>query len=357
VVADTEQYTQARAGLPPHKVVGVTGTNGKSTTCALIHHILVTAGVPARLGGNIGAPILSEEPLPAGGVYVLELSSFQLELTFTLDCDVAVLTNITPDHLDRHGTMEAYVAAKMRLFEMQTHPHTAILTSEAWRSGVIDRLWWTSLHLSRQLAADNPEPGLLGAAVYDEGAIQDGELWASQADWPELQGPHNSQNAACAIVACRALRLDRETIARGLATYPGLPHRMERVREVNGVAFVNDSKATNPASAAPALAAFPRVHWIAGGQAKTNELDACLPFLPHVAAAYLIGEAAPLFARLLADKVAVVEAGTLDRAVALAAAAAQPGDTVLLSPACASYDQFTDFTARGAAFKRLVEAL
>jgi UDP-N-acetylmuramoylalanine--D-glutamate ligase len=352
VIGDIELFAQARTSLPRHKVVGVTGTNGKSTTAALIHHVLVTAAVPARLGGNIGAPILSEEPLPEGGVYVLELSSFQLELTYSLVCEVAVLLNITPDHLDRHGTMAAYAAAKARLFEMQIPADTAVIGQDD--------------PLSRDIA-DEVVARMIGVSavtVLDEGvSVVGGTLTiggvdsGGQTDWPALAGPHNAQNAAAAIAACLALGVDRAVIATALATYPGLPHRMERVREAGGVAYVNDSKATNPTSTAPALAAFAHIHWIAGGLAKTGDLDACLPHLSHVRAAYLIGDAAPLFARLLDGKVPVVVAETLDRAVALAAAAAVPGDTVLLSPACASYDQFTDYAARGTAFRTLVEAL
>ncbi len=352
VIGDIELFAQARHGLPPHKVVGVTGTNGKSTTAALIHHILVTAGVPARLGGNIGAPILSEEPLPAGGVYVLELSSFQLELTYSLVSEVAVLLNITPDHLDRHGTMAAYAAAKARLFEMQIPADTAIIGQDDTFSRDIGDVAVARVVPISAAAVPDEGVGVVGGRLYLAG-----EDVGAQADWPALAGPHNAQNAAAAVAAARVLGVDRAVVLAALATYPGLPHRMERVREAGGVAFVNDSKATNPASAAPALAAFARVHWIAGGQAKTDELDACLPYLAHVRAAYLIGEAAPLFARLLDGRVPVVAADTLDRAVAQAAAAAEPGDTVLLSPACASYDQFSDFTARGAAFRRLVEAL
>ncbi len=336
VIGDIELFAAARAGLPPHRVVGVTGTNGKSTTAALIHHVCAAAGVPARLGGNIGAPVLGEEPLPAGGVYVLELSSFQLELTHSLDTDVAVLLNITPDHLDRHGTMAAYVAAKERLFAMQRPGRYAVIAvDDGYTRAIADDL--------------GLEPGREGHVV----AVV-GDRVGGQRGWPNLQGPHNAQNAACAIAACRLLGFDDAEIADGLETYPGLPHRMERVAEVGGVAFVNDSKATNPTSTAPALAAFDHIHWIAGGLAKTDDLDACLPHLGHVRAAYLIGDAAPLFARLLDGRVAVETAGTLDRAVALAAAAAVPGDTVLLSPACASYDQFTDYAARGAAFRAAV---
>jgi len=339
VIGDIELFAQARPDLPTHTVVGITGTNGKSTCAALVHHVLVQAGVPARLGGNIGAPILGEEPLRAGGVYVLELSSFQIDLTLTLDCDVAVLLNITPDHLDRHGTMAAYAAAKARLFEMQRPgSHAVIAVDDGYTRALADEL--------------GLEPGR-----EEHVTAVTGTRAGDQSGWPALQGPHNAQNAAAAIATLRALGLDDAAIGSGFASYLGLPHRMERVREVGGVAYVNDSKATNPTSTAPALAAFTHVHWIAGGLAKTDELDACLPFLSHVGAAYVIGEAAALFARLLDGKVPVVMAGTLDRAVALAAAAAQPGDTVLLSPACASFDQFTDYAARGSAFRSFVEAL
>ena len=339
VIGDIELFAQARAALPRHKVVGITGTNGKSTTAALIHHVLVAARVPARLGGNIGAPILSEEPLAAGGVYVLELSSFQIDLTFTLDCDVAVLLNITPDHLDRHGTMAAYAAAKARLFAMQRPgSHAVIAVDDAYTSTIADEI--------------GLEPGREGHVTPVTGTRV-----GDQSGWPALPGPHNAQNAAAAIATLRALGLDDDAIGAGFASYPGLPHRMERVREIAGVAYVNDSKATNPTSTAPALAAFPHVHWIAGGQPKTDELDACLPFLGNVRAAYLIGEAAPVFAAILDGKVPVVLSATLDRAVAAAAAAAVAGDTVLLSPACASFDQFSDYAARGTAFRSLVEAL
>ena len=334
VIGDIELFAQARAGLPPHKTVGITGTNGKSTATALIHHILASAGTPARMGGNIGLPILSQEPLPAGGVYVLELSSFQIEITHSLDCEVAVLLNITPDHLDRHGSVTAYAAAKAGLFEMQGPGQVAI----------VDR-------------AAEEEFGILDEAEAPVVEFIDDVTIGDQSAWPTLQGPHNAQNAAAATAVARALGLDDAAIEAGLRTYPGLPHRMERIAEKHGVLFVNDSKATNPTSTAPALAAYPSIHWIAGGLAKTDDLDACLPHLGNVRAAYLIGAAAPLFEHLLDGHTQVVQAGTLANAVTLAAAAAQAGDTVLLSPACASYDQFKDYEARGAAFRAAVEGL
>ena len=334
VIGDIELFAQARAELPPHKVVGITGTNGKSTTTALVHHILKTAGLPTTMGGNIGLPILGQEPLPAGGVYVLELSSFQIDLTFTLDCDVAVLLNITPDHLDRYEGFEAYAASKARLFEMQSAKKYAIVDYVAW-------------------ADEDVLDNAVDPLIYYVDDVKCGD----QSGWPSLQGPHNLQNAQAATIACRAIGLSDDQIETALRTYPGLPHRMERIREVNGVLFVNDSKATNATSAAPALAAYPALHWILGGQEKTQELDACAPHFGHVRAAYTIGEAGAMFADLLRPHMPVEQSGTLDRAVSSATKAAKPGETVLLSPAAASFDQFRDYEDRGDQFRKLVEAL
>lgn len=334
VIGDIEVFAEARPALPPHRVVGVTGTNGKSTTTALIHHMLAAAGAPTAMGGNIGLPILLQEPLPAGGIYVLELSSYQLDLTFSLDCEVAILLNITPDHLERHGTLEVYAAAKARLFTMQSPHATAIVGWDA--------------EADHDVLDDAEEPLIQFIEDVDAG---------TQANWPTLQGPHNLQNARAAVAACAALGMTPAEIEAGLRSYPGLPHRMERIAEKAGVLWINDSKATNPDSTAPALAAFPHTHWIAGGQPKGDDLDAVMPYLTGVRAAYLIGEAAPLFSRLLAPLLPVTLSGTLAQAVADAAAAAHPGDTVLLSPGCASFDQFRDFEARGDAFRALVEAL
>jgi len=320
IIGDIELFARARPELPPHKVVGITGTNGKSTTTALVHHILQTAGVPSAMGGNIGLPILAQDPLPTSGVYVLELSSYQLDLTQSLDCDVAVLLNITPDHLDRYESFEAYKASKVRLFEMQTPGHY-------WDEGETEAIlaeWYT------------PE---------------------QQSNWPALQGPHNLQNVDVARNACLYLGVTDEVIATALHTYPGLPHRMERAAEKGGVLFVNDSKATNPTATAPALAAFDAVRWILGGQAKSDNLDECAPHFGHVRKAYTIGEAGELFARLLSPHMAVAECKTLDAAVKSAAAEAEAGDVVLLSPACASFDQFRDFEERGDRFRELVGAL
>lgn len=330
IIGDIELFALARPVLPPHRVVGITGTNGKSTTTALIHHILTKAGIASAMGGNIGLPIMAQAPLPAGGVYVLELSSYQLEITYSLACDVAVLLNITPDHLERHGDMAAYAAAKARIFEMQAAGAAAIVGAAA----------------NDEFA---PAPG---PVTIIEDVVADG-----QADWPALQGPHNLQNARAAIAAARALGLADTDIAAGLASYASLPHRMERLGMRGGVLWINDSKATNAEATAPALAAYPRTHWIAGGKAKGADLDAVMPHLGGVVAAYLIGEAAQVFAPLLAGRLPVRQCGTLGRAVADAAAAAKPGETVLLSPACASFDQFRDFEHRGDCFRQFVEAL
>ena len=340
LIGDIELFAQTRANLPPHKVVGITGTNGKSTTTALIHHILQTAGVPSLMGGNIGLPILGRDPLPAGGVYVLELSSYQIDLTYTLDCDVAVLLNITPDHLDRYDGFEGYRDSKIRLLDMQDFEHDAVVASQdpeivevvqAMTTGAETTFWFHGNYES--------------------------DFAEEQANWPSLQGPHNAQNAWTARMACLSLGISRQQISKGLKTYPGLPHRMERIRERDGILYVNDSKATNATSTAPALAAYPAIHWILGGRAKTDELDACAPHYGHVKAAYTIGEAGPMFAKLLAPHMKVAECGAMDVAVSNAAKAAKPGETVLLSPACASFDQYSDFEARGDHFRALVEAL
>ena len=339
VIGDVELFAQARAELPPHKIVGITGTNGKSTTTALVHHILQEAGVPTTMGGNIGLPILEQEPLPEGGVYVLELSSYQIDLTYSLDCDVAVLLNITPDHLDRYdGDFAKYAASKSRLLAMQRRGQNSIAR-------------FTDARVLGQFA-EGTIASILEDVLKNRGVEPSG-----QADWPSLQGPHNLENAAAAIEVCDILGLAGPQIRAGLESYRGLPHRMERVAEISGVAYVNDSKGTNTAASAPALAAFDNIHWIVGGLAKEPGLGECEAELGHVKAAYTIGKAGPDFAALLEGRVPVEQCETLDRAVAAAAARAEAGDTVLLSPACASFDQYADFEKRGEHFRALVEGL
>ncbi len=349
VIGDIELFAAARASLPPHRVVGITGTNGKSTTTALVHHILAETGLPTVMGGNIGDPILGQAPLPESGVYVLELSSFQIDLTFTLDCDIAALTNITPDHLDRYADFAAYAASKERLFQMQA-TGTAIICDEDAPTTAI----------AEGLETAGRVPVRVKTADLDAAGLADGRS-------PSLAGPHNAQNAAVAVAICRQLGLADAEIAAGLASYRGLPHRMERVCETGGVTYINDSKATNAASAAPALAAFPpdpainagapRIHWIVGGLPKEDGLGACGDHLGNIAAAYTVGEAGPMFADLLEGQVQVERCELISEAVRRAAEAARPGDIVLLSPACASYDQFRDYEKRGVHFRQMVGAI
>jgi UDP-N-acetylmuramoylalanine--D-glutamate ligase len=344
LIGDIELFAQAREALPPHRVVGITGTNGKSTTTALVHHLLDQAGMPARMGGNIGLPILAQEPLPSGGTYVLELSSYQIDLTYSLRCEAAALTNITPDHLDRYDGFAAYAASKARLIAMQDDRQFAVFgcqdaaTTSIQRAEVIRR----------------PQ----GRAVCANYAG-----WRPrQAEWPSLQGPHNLQNAAIGGAVALELGLTHDQVLAGLASFRGLPHRMERLGEFGGVLFVNDSKATNPASTAPALAAFPpnpgkRVHWICGGLPKGDDLDECAPNFGNIAAAYTIGEAGPRFAEILEPHMHVERCEMLCEAVSRAMAASRSGDVVLFSPACASFDQFRDYEARGDSFREIVGQL
>jgi UDP-N-acetylmuramoylalanine--D-glutamate ligase len=338
VIGDIELFAQARADLPPHKVVGITGTNGKSTTTTLVHHICKAAGLPTTMGGNIGLPILGQEPLSEGGVYVLELSSYQIDLTQSLSCDVAALINLSPDHLDRYDGFAGYAASKARLFQMQG----------ADQHAVFGRGDEHTLAIARETSASHT-PGFVH--VIEPAGLN------GQPEWPSLQGPHNLQNAAIAVEIARQLGIGEDVWWPALASFVGLPHRMERVAEAQGVLFVNDSKATNPASTAPALGAYPRIHWILGGLPKGDDLDECAPYYGHVVAAYTIGEAGPRFAEILEPVMPVTRSEMLCDAVRQAMEAAQPGDVVMLSPACASFDQFRDFEARGDSFRQIVEAL
>ncbi|RZA25128.1 MAG: UDP-N-acetylmuramoyl-L-alanine--D-glutamate ligase [Proteobacteria bacterium] len=348
LIGDIELFALARADLPPHKVVGITGTNGKSTTTALVHHLLESADIPARMGGNIGLPILAQEPLIPNangvGVYVLELSSYQIDLTLSLACDVAALSNITPDHLDRYDGFDAYAASKAHLFAMQDAGQFAVFGCEDEPTCAVQRE-----------EAARRAPGRAVCMAPDE--------WEGrQAEWPSLQGPHNLQNAAIAAALVMELGLSRDQVFAGLTTFRGLPHRMERLGELHGVLFINDSKATNPASTAPALAAFPpapdrRIHWILGGLPKGDDLGECEQHFGNVAAAYTIGEAGPRFAEILDPVTRVERCELLSEAVARAIAAAKPGDVVLFSPACASFDQFRNYELRGEAFREIVSML
>jgi UDP-N-acetylmuramoylalanine--D-glutamate ligase len=344
IIGDIELFAQARGDLPAHRVIGITGTNGKSTTTALVHHLLKSAALPTRMGGNIGLPVLGQEPLAAGGVYVLELSSYQLDLTQSLACEVAALLNITPDHLDRYDDFAGYAASKARLFAMQRENQHAVF-------GIGD---------AETAAIVSAEAARRGSEFIHR---VDGEQLAElQPNWPSLQGPHNLQDAAVAVAIVEALGITQAQWQAAMPSFRGLPHRMERVAEENGVLFINDSKATNSASAAPAIAAFPpnpgkRIHWIVGGLPKGDNLDECKPWFGNIAAAYVIGEAGPVFAELLEPYMPVSRSEMLIEAVRQAIEVAQPGDIVMLSPACASFDQFRDYEARGDTFRQIVEAL
>ncbi len=368
VIGDIELFAQARPSLPKHRLVAITGTNGKSTTTALIAHILDQAGVPVRMGGNIGLPIMGEEPLGEGGVYVLELSSYQIDLTYSLDCDLAVLLNITPDHLDRYDGFDGYVASKMRLFEMLQTGLAVIpegqelldrLSSELREERPDLKICWHDLGKDGEQAKGGQDKDGQGGDPADENASAATRY--SQRNWPSLQGPHNRQNAEAAITVCEALGLEPHQIEAGLASYKGLPHRMELVAQHKGVTFINDSKATNQASTAPALAAYPpdptpRIRWIVGGLAKEDGLGECADYLGNVAKAYTIGDAGPRFGELLAGQVPVASCELLQAATSQAASEAQSGDIILFSPACASFDQFRDYEKRGEHFRQIIQA-
>jgi UDP-N-acetylmuramoylalanine--D-glutamate ligase len=366
VVSDVELLARAE---PKAKVLGITGTNGKSTTTALVGHILHQAGRATAVGGNIGTPALALEWLDEQGFYVLELSSYQLETTFSLHCDVAMLLNISPDHLDRHGGWDGYVAAKRRIFDGQGRGAAVVI-------GIDDP---TCRDIFGDLREDDarrviPVSGALqamgGVYAIDGRLIDDLDGRAEEildlTETPRLPGSHNAQNAAAAYAACRFVGLPREVIVEGLRSFSGLAHRQELITLIEGVAFINDSKATNPDAAARALACYERIFWIAGGRAKEEGLAEIEPYLHRIVEAFLIGEAGESFARSLHGKVAAQRCGTLDKAVAEASETARqdarrrPGDppgVVLFSPACASFDQFADFEVRGEAFRRLVRDL
>jgi UDP-N-acetylmuramoylalanine--D-glutamate ligase len=342
------------------RVVGVTGTNGKSTTSALIHHLLVAAGRDAALGGNIGRAVFD---LGVGGpdrIFVLELSSFQLDLCERLRPRVACWLNLTPDHLDRHGHLEGYRKAKLRIFREQQAEDVAVI-------GVDDepsREVFDGLTGPRRVPASAQHPVLGGVACLSGRLIDAMEGPAAEVasldGIASLRGAHNGQNAAVAYAAVRALGLTPDESVRGLASYPGLPHRMEEVASRDGVLWINDSKATNPDAAARSLGAFGPLFWIAGGKPKPGGFRSLRPYLSHVHEAFLIGAAADEIAADVGDIVPVTKVGSLDAAVAAAGSAAvRSGHNpaiVLLAPACASFDQFRSFEHRGDEFRRLAQA-
>lgn len=361
------------ARKPSASYVAVTGTNGKSTTTALIAHLLTHGKQPAAAGGNIGVPALDLPDFGFTGTYVLELSSYQLELVPHLQADVAVWLNLTPDHLDRHGGMDGYAAAKMAIFN---HPHpsaTAIIGVDddysllAFRkvrsAGLFGKIVAVSVHGKPDLGPLVKGLGIGCVWVTPDGILTDGTDGHTHTvldlkTCKTLPGSHNWQNAACAYVAAKARGVPAERIISGLQSFPGLKHRQQQVAVIEDVVFINDSKATNADAAAKALVCHDNILWIAGGRAKEGGIDSLTEFFPRIRHAFLIGEAAPDFARVLkAGGVAYTLCSDLEDAVIQADERADRGDTVLLSPAAASFDQFRSFEHRGDVFIEIVRDL
>jgi UDP-N-acetylmuramoylalanine--D-glutamate ligase len=345
-------------------VIAITGTNGKSTTTALVGHILNACGFDAQIGGNIGKSVLELAPPSAKAIYVLEMSSFQIDLAPGLTPDVGILSNLSPDHIDRHGTMENYAAIKARLMRQTAKDGQVIIGVDDSYSSAI----FTQLSAAGGAQAHPVSVGkVLGRGIF----VVDGTLYDAMgaravkvmdmAAAARLPGAHNWQNAALAYGAVRPFISDIKAIAAAIASFPGLAHRMEDVGHIGKTAFINDSKATNADATARALAVYPDIFWIAGGKPKEGGIESLSEFFPRVRKAYLIGEAAPAFARTLDGKAPYDMSGTLDVAVASAAADAAASSAaapvVQLSPACASYDQFKDFEQRGDVFRSLVSKL
>lgn len=366
VLGDVELFARTVNAAPEHKrpkIVAVTGTNGKSTTTALVGHICAEAGRDVRIGGNIGYGVLGLEDMHGGAVYVLELSSYQLDLTSSLKPDVAVILNISPDHLERHGDMPGYVAAKRRIFANQDKGDTAVIgVDDAWGQLICTEITAANRRTIVPISANKA----MSRGVYSlDGLLYDatGERAAEVADLKRarsLPGRHNWQNAAAAYAAVRGLGIAPEQAARALMSFPGLAHRMETVGVVGKVRFVNDSKATNADAARQAMSSYPRFYWIAGGLPKAGGIDDLADLFPRVIKAYLVGEAAPAFAKVLKGKADAVQSGAIAAAVEAAfsdANATGKEAIVLLSPACASFDQFADFEQRGEAFRAAVQAL
>jgi UDP-N-acetylmuramoylalanine--D-glutamate ligase len=360
-VCDIELLTVT---YPAARTIAITGTNGKSTTTTLTGHVLAGLGTPLAVGGNLGVPALDLPPLGLDGTYVLELSSYQLELLDQAQFDVAVLLNITPDHLARHGGMEGYVAAKASMFDRLPAGGTAIVA--------VDDLHSAQLHLTQTHRKDitvrhiSAEKKVVGGIYAPDGVLVDdsegkAERVIDLKTVASLPGRHNWQNACAAYAIARACGMASAAIAERLKSYPGLRHRQEMVAIIDGVRYVNDSKATNADAAEKAMICYDRIYWIAGGQAKEGGIESLRPLFPRVARAFLIGEAANAFADTLSCEVGYEICGTLDAAVhrarEVALSDSHPAKVVLLSPACASWDQFKSFEHRGDVFRDIVNSL
>lgn len=342
------------------RIICVTGSNGKSTTSALLHHILSEADFEVQLGGNIGTGVLALEYPRADEIIVLELSSYQIDLARRLSPDLAIFLNLSPDHLDRHSGLGGYFAAKTRLFEQAQPERCVIGVDEAEGRYLVDRMSGVSEHIMRISSGGAVKPDGWTATLKKShlaerrGGKQVGSIDLRKAR--ALKGAHNGQNACAAYAACRLLGLGPKQIEGGLLSFAGLPHRLEEIAQIAGVTYVNDSKATNADAAEKALLSYKNIRWIAGGVPKSGGIEPLLPFMDRVRSTYLIGEALDEFAFSLGDH-PYLASGTLEAAVKAAAADAEEGDVVLLAPACASFDQFANFEARGDAFRDLVSAL
>lgn len=363
VIGDIELFQRAlRASGKKARLVAITGTNGKSTTTALVGHMVRRCGDNAQVGGNIGKPVLELEAPEATTVYVVEVSSYQIDLAPSLAPNVAVLLNITPDHIDRHGTVEHYAAVKARLFALQGETDTAVIGIDDMRTSsictdVTARRIAQVIPISVGKALSRGVYALNGV-LYENLAAQ-GVKAGDLARIKTLAGAHNWQNAAAAYAVGRALGYHRERILAAFESFPGLAHRMEIVGEADGVRFVNDSKATNADAASKALATYDNIYWIIGGKAKEGGITSLEEWFPRIRRAYLIGDAASEFAETLKGKVEAIHCGTLDRAVEAASRDALADlaefKVVLLSPACASFDQFKSFEERGDVFRAAVQ--
>ncbi len=361
VIGDIELLYRAQ---PNACYIGITGTNGKSTTTSLIAHVLKACGKRVEMGGNIGVPALELATLGADGIYVLELSSYQLDLVATTKFNTAILLNITPDHLDHHGSMADYIAAKCHIFDRQSETDEAIIGIDDAASDTVARTLIARKN-QRVIRLSAKQPIANGVEVADgelRARFRGGDR-ANLKPMRALQGQHNWQNAAAAYAACASEGCAHEAVIAAMKTYPGLAHRMQWLGEISGVQFVNDSKATNADAAEKALKTYDNIYWIAGGVAKEGGIEPLAPYFSKIRHAYLIGEAAESFAKTLDGKVAYTLSGTLENAFAQAAEAAtteaqKPArtGTVLLAPACASFDQFANFEKRGEAFMALFEA-
>lgn len=359
IIGDTEVFARAIAGSGS-KIVAITGTNGKSTTTALIGHVLTQAGLDVDVGGNIGTAVFLMRPPAAGRIYVLELSSFQIDLMPSLQPDVGILTNLTPDHLDRHGSMEGYAAVKARMFSQQPPDQTALVgVDDPYCLAIAEALG--DRPTVRKVSVEGRLPNgisAVNAMLVDRKGNEETSFDLS--GMKALRGSHNWQNACMAYGAATALGVHVDKIIAAMKSFPGLKHRMQQVASLGKVAFVNDSKATNADAASKALAAFDNIYWIAGGIAKSGGIASLASYFPKIKTAYLIGEAAQSFEREIAGRVNVVRSATMDKAIAQAAkdAGATGGEAVvLLSPACASFDQYKNFEVRGDAFVSLVSQL